>query len=71
MRRDDVIEQVANIVGKRHSVDLKHYDLLILVEIYKVRKPFAILMVEVLSWRALLTPISRYEPEYLRHECGG
>lgn len=71
MRRDDVIEQVANIVGKRHSVDLKHYDLLILVEIYKVRKPFAILMVEVLSWRALLTKISRYEPEYLWYECGG
>lgn len=38
MKRDDVIEQVADIVGKKHSVDLKNYDLLILVEIYRVRK---------------------------------
>lgn len=36
MKRDDVIKQVAAIVGDKHQVDLKHYDLLILVEIYQV-----------------------------------
>lgn len=39
LRRDDVIRQVAAAVGpgRGHSVDLKNYDVLILVEIYKVR----------------------------------
>ena len=32
-----MIKQVADIVGPKHTVDLKSYDLLILVEIYKVR----------------------------------
>lgn len=36
MKRDDVIKQVAAFVGDRHRVDLKHYDLLILIEIYQV-----------------------------------
>jgi hypothetical protein len=31
-----VIRQVASIVGPGHSVDLKNYDLLILVEVLKV-----------------------------------
>lgn len=38
MSRDDVIRQVATVVGDQHSVDLKHYDWLILVEIYRVRR---------------------------------
>lgn len=37
MKRDDVIRQVAAAVGEQHSVDLEHYDRLILVEIYRVR----------------------------------
>lgn len=37
LSRDVVIKQVASIVGADHRVDLKAYDLLILVEIYKVR----------------------------------
>ena len=37
LSRDDVIKQVAGLVGDRHSVDLKHYDCLILVDIYRVR----------------------------------
>lgn len=36
LNRDVVIKQVASIVGADHQVDLKAYDLLILVEIYKV-----------------------------------
>ena len=36
LNRDSVIKQVADAVGSRHSVDLKNYDVLILVEIYKV-----------------------------------
>ena len=35
LKRDDVIKQIARIVGQKHSVDLKQYDLLILVEIYR------------------------------------
>lgn len=35
--RDTVIRQIADIVGEKHEVDLKNYDLLILVEVYKVR----------------------------------
>lgn len=38
MTRDGVIRQLADAVGPAHKVDLKHYDLLILVEIYKVRE---------------------------------
>lgn len=40
LSRDSVIKQVADIVGPSHTVDLKSYDLLILVEIYKVRTRF-------------------------------
>lgn len=36
MKRDDIIKQVATAVGDRHKVDLKNYDLLILVDIYRV-----------------------------------
>ncbi|KAL9609586.1 MAG: hypothetical protein Q9167_005659 [Letrouitia subvulpina] len=36
MKRDDVIRQIASLVGKSHSVDLKNYDCLILVDIYRV-----------------------------------
>ncbi|SLM36524.1 THUMP [Lasallia pustulata] len=35
LTRDGVIKQVADAVGPSHTVDLKNYDLLILVEIYK------------------------------------
>ncbi|KAH6637761.1 hypothetical protein C7974DRAFT_432618 [Boeremia exigua] len=35
LKRDDVIKTVAAAVGPGHKVDLKGYDLLILVEIYK------------------------------------
>lgn len=38
LKRDDVISQVAAAVGDKHSVDLKNYDRLILVEIYQVSK---------------------------------
>lgn len=36
MKRDEVIKQVATAVGDRHTVDLKNYDLLVLVDIYRV-----------------------------------
>ncbi|KAI4165004.1 MAG: hypothetical protein LQ342_001280 [Letrouitia transgressa] len=35
MKRDDVIRQIASLVGKPHTVDLKSYDCLILVYIYR------------------------------------
>ncbi|KAL8931720.1 MAG: hypothetical protein Q9211_006773 [Gyalolechia sp. 1 TL-2023] len=35
MKRDDIIKQVAEKVGKPHTVDLKHYDRLILVDVYR------------------------------------
>lgn len=36
MKRDDIIKHIATAVGHPHSVDLKNYDLLILVDIYRV-----------------------------------
>lgn len=37
LKRDAVIKTVAGLVGQPHKVDLKNYDLLIIVEIYQVR----------------------------------
>ena len=39
LTRDVVIRQVAAAVGSPHTVDLTKYELLILVDIYKVRRP--------------------------------
>ena len=36
MKRDDIIKQVARAVGRDHKVDLKAYDRLILVDVYRV-----------------------------------
>ena len=35
LHRDEVIKTVANAVGPPHTVDLKHYDLLILLDVYR------------------------------------
>ncbi|KAL8897316.1 MAG: hypothetical protein Q9192_002642 [Flavoplaca navasiana] len=35
MKRDDVIKRVADLVGEPHTVNLKNYDWLILVDIYR------------------------------------
>ena len=39
MKRDEIIKQVARCVGSNHSVNLKNYDHLILVEVYRVSQP--------------------------------
>ena len=36
MKRDEIIKQIARTVGPKHSVDLKNYDHLILVDVYRV-----------------------------------
>lgn len=36
LTRDSIIKQVAAIVGPGHEVDLKNYELLIVVEVYQV-----------------------------------
>ena len=36
MKREDIIKQIARAVGRNHKVDLKGYDRLILVDVYKV-----------------------------------
>ena len=36
MKRDAIIKTIAGLVGQPHKVDLKNYDLLIIVEIYQV-----------------------------------
>lgn len=36
MKRDDIIKQIARAVGRDHKVDLKGYDRLILVDVYRV-----------------------------------
>ncbi|KAK5135043.1 hypothetical protein LTR08_005703 [Meristemomyces frigidus] len=35
LSRDSIIKQIAPLVGKGHEVDLKNYDLLIIVEVYQ------------------------------------
>ena len=35
-KRDDVIKTVANVVGPEHPVNLKNYDLIILVDVVQV-----------------------------------
>ncbi|KAK5159200.1 hypothetical protein LTS14_002342 [Recurvomyces mirabilis] len=35
LSRDSIIKQIASLVGQGHEVDLKDYDLLIIVEVYK------------------------------------
>lgn len=36
LKRDEIIRQIAAAVGRRHRVDLKNYDYLILVDVYRV-----------------------------------
>lgn len=36
LKRDQIIQTIARCVGPSHKVDLKNYDVMILVEIYKV-----------------------------------
>lgn len=36
LTRDSIIKQVASLVGEGHKVDLKNYELLIIVEVYQV-----------------------------------
>ena len=36
LSRDSIIHQVAKLVGPGHEVNLKDYDLLVIVELYKV-----------------------------------
>ena len=38
MNRDEIIQQIAKAVGSKHSVDLKNYDLVILVDVYRVSR---------------------------------
>lgn len=38
MKRDDIIKQIARAVGGDHKVDLKGYDRLILVDVYRVSR---------------------------------
>lgn len=37
LKRDEIIRQIAATVGRDHKVDLKNYDRLILVDVYRVR----------------------------------
>lgn len=41
MKRDDIIKQIAKAVGGKHSVDLKDYDHLILVDVYRVSRSYS------------------------------
>ena len=55
LTRDIIITTVARCVGQSHRVDLKNYDVLILVEVYKVRL-------------ALLIPLQwRHQCLFIRH----
>lgn len=53
--RDIIIKTVADVVGPDHSVDLKNYDLLILVDVIQVRGPFHSTVHMILYVRAAVT----------------
>lgn len=36
MNRDSVIQTIASVIGREHIVDLKNYDVIVLVETVKV-----------------------------------
>ena len=40
LKRDDIIRQIARTVGPNHKVDLKAYDRLILVDVYRVSRVY-------------------------------
>lgn len=42
--RNIIIKTVADVVGPEHPVDLKNYDLLILVTVIQVRRPLVLLL---------------------------
>lgn len=69
MSRDGVIKRVADIVGPKHSVDLKNFDLLILVEIYRVSRIFDIFSTYNVGFADKLMTL-RIQPECMRHERG-
>lgn len=65
MKRDDVIKQVAEAVGTRHSVDLTNYDLLIIVDIYRVLGNIAPGPIY-----QLIRAIANTSAEHFGDECG-
>ena len=60
LTRSGVIKQIASAVGHGHEVDLTNYNLLIVVEIYKVR-----------ALNESATGSANRVTEHLRHECVG
>ena len=67
MKRDDVIKQVADAVGSRHKVDLTNYELLILVDIYRVRgnkEPLILLQC------TCITALANLSAEHIGNERG-
>ena len=66
MKRDDVIKQVADAVGSRHKVDLTNYDLLILVDIYRVLGNIASSPLKCTWIRAL----ANFSAEHIGNERG-
>lgn len=36
MKREEIIKRVADLVGEPHTVDLKEYDQMIVVDVYRV-----------------------------------
>ena len=54
MKRDDIIKQIARAVGRDHKVDLKGYDRLILVDVYRVRcvRSDALCFIYHILWRS-------------------
>jgi hypothetical protein len=53
MSRDDIIKKVADIVGPKHKVDLKNYDVLILVDIFKVGLSLSLYLLPLFLFAAL------------------
>lgn len=68
MKREDIIKQIAKAVGGKHAVDLKNYDHLILVDVYRVSWQYPPLLSLNYSPGSILTD-RRCLEERPWHEC--
>lgn len=60
MKSDDVIKRVADLVGQPHTVDLKKYDRLVLVDVYRVSIKTSLSFIEYLVGLASTTTSDRF-----------
>ncbi|KAI4126568.1 MAG: hypothetical protein LQ338_003686 [Usnochroma carphineum] len=68
MKRDDIIKRVADLVGKPHTVDLTHFDYLVLIDVYRNTLGMSVVSSDFEKLKRYnLAEI--YEPDVRKPEC--